>query len=207
MCACEYLTLTELWGDVVISVLFWSLANDIFLISQAKILYPLFGVGANVAVILAGMYMKLLATTTSNGLQSLLPSSLIISSSSSSSVSWMIQLQIMMVSVVLCGVVVIVLHKKLLGLQTTTTEEENSNKKSSSGGSGTGSIPTVKDGSDDSQGLSKWKESSSTKSNGVLAAVNGTTKDGGLSDAPPPPKRKMGFMESFKTLSQDPLLM
>lgn len=192
---------TELWGDVVISVLFWSLANDIFLISQAKILYPLFGVGANVAVILAGVYMKFLATTTSNGLQNLMP--LLPSLSSSGSGCWTLQLQIMMVSVVLCGAVVIMLHKKLLGLQT-AIEEESSNKKS--GGASSGGTLTAKDGNDDSQKLSKWKENSSAKGSDALATVNGA-KDGELSNAPPPSKRKMGFMESFKTLSKDPLLM
>jgi ATP/ADP translocase len=38
----------ELWGDVVLSLLFWGLANEMTTIEEAPGLYPLFGVGANV---------------------------------------------------------------------------------------------------------------------------------------------------------------
>lgn len=39
----------ELWGDVVLSLLFWGLANEMTTIEEAPALYPLFGFGANVA--------------------------------------------------------------------------------------------------------------------------------------------------------------
>ena len=38
----------ELWGDVVLSLLFWGLANEMTNIEEAPVLYPLFGIGANV---------------------------------------------------------------------------------------------------------------------------------------------------------------
>lgn len=50
----------ELWGDVVLSLLFWGLANDTTRVSDAPILYPLFGIGANVAQTSAGLFLKAL---------------------------------------------------------------------------------------------------------------------------------------------------
>lgn len=40
----------ELWGDVVLSLLFWGLANEMTTIEEAPVLYPLFGIGANVSL-------------------------------------------------------------------------------------------------------------------------------------------------------------
>ena len=48
----------ELWGGVVISVLFWSLANEVCSVSDAKTIYPLMGIAANIALVVAGNYMK-----------------------------------------------------------------------------------------------------------------------------------------------------
>ena len=52
----------ELWGSVVISVLFWSLANEVCTISEAKSVYPLMGIAANVALVLSGNFVKLVNT-------------------------------------------------------------------------------------------------------------------------------------------------
>ncbi len=52
----------ELWGSVVISVLFWSLANEVCTISEAKSVYPLMGIAANVALVLSGTFVKLVNT-------------------------------------------------------------------------------------------------------------------------------------------------
>jgi AAA family ATP:ADP antiporter len=49
----------ELWGSVVISVLFWSLANEVCTITEAKSVYPLMGIAANVALVLSGNFVKL----------------------------------------------------------------------------------------------------------------------------------------------------
>ena len=48
----------ELWGSVVLSVLFWGQANACMNIVEAKKYYPLFGIGANVALLFAGQFMK-----------------------------------------------------------------------------------------------------------------------------------------------------
>lgn len=39
--------MSELWGDVVLSLLFWGLANETTALHDASLLYPLFGIGAN----------------------------------------------------------------------------------------------------------------------------------------------------------------
>lgn len=41
--------MSELWGDVCLGLLFWGLANDTTKLADAPTLYPLFGLGANVA--------------------------------------------------------------------------------------------------------------------------------------------------------------
>ena len=48
----------ELWGSVVLSLLFWGFANDTTPISEAKRFYALFGIGANVALEFAGHVTK-----------------------------------------------------------------------------------------------------------------------------------------------------
>lgn len=42
----------------MISVLFWSLANEVCTVSDAKTIYPLMGIAANIALVVAGNYMK-----------------------------------------------------------------------------------------------------------------------------------------------------
>eukprot|EP00210_Caulerpa_lentillifera_P004625 g4411.t1 len=50
--------LAELWGDVGLSLLFWGFANDITHLDHAPLLYPLFGIGANLAQMLGGLMLK-----------------------------------------------------------------------------------------------------------------------------------------------------
>eukprot|EP00891_Asterochloris_glomerata_P004312 jgi/Astpho2/4312/gw1.00065.20.1_t len=53
-----FFCISELWGSVVISVLFWSLANEVCSVDDAKTIYPLMGIAANIALVVAGNYMK-----------------------------------------------------------------------------------------------------------------------------------------------------
>ncbi|KAK9820325.1 hypothetical protein WJX72_008977 [[Myrmecia] bisecta] len=53
-----FFCIAELWGPVVISLLFWTLANEVCTVADAKIIYPLMGISANVALVVAGNYMK-----------------------------------------------------------------------------------------------------------------------------------------------------
>ena len=55
---CLFYVMAELWGSVVVSVLFWGFANQITTVDEAKQFYPLFGLGANVALIFSGRAVK-----------------------------------------------------------------------------------------------------------------------------------------------------
>lgn len=56
---CLFYVMAELWGSVVVSVLFWGFANQITTVDEAKQFYPLFGLGANVALIFSGRAVKI----------------------------------------------------------------------------------------------------------------------------------------------------
>eukprot|EP00887_Chlorella_sp_A99_P002570 scaffold6.g2570.t1 len=60
-----FYAVSELWGDVVLSLLFWGLANETTSIEDAPLLYPLFGIGANVAQALAGRVLRVFSDTAS----------------------------------------------------------------------------------------------------------------------------------------------
>ncbi|XP_057791082.1 ADP,ATP carrier protein 1, chloroplastic-like [Salvia miltiorrhiza] len=55
---CLFYVMAELWGSVVVSVLFWGFANQITTVDEAKKFYPLFGLGANVVLIFSGRTVK-----------------------------------------------------------------------------------------------------------------------------------------------------
>lgn len=44
----------ELWGGFLLSLMFWGFANEISKVSEAKRFYALFGIGANLALLIAG---------------------------------------------------------------------------------------------------------------------------------------------------------
>lgn len=46
--------LAELWGSAVLSLMFWGFANDITRVTESKRFYTLFGLGANVAMLVSG---------------------------------------------------------------------------------------------------------------------------------------------------------
>jgi len=53
-----FYVMAEMWGSVVASLLFWGFANEVTTVDEAKKYYPLFGLGANVALIFSGQYVK-----------------------------------------------------------------------------------------------------------------------------------------------------
>jgi len=53
--------LAELWGSVVLSLLFWGFANDITKVKEAKRFYALFLTGANVALLVSGPTIRYFA--------------------------------------------------------------------------------------------------------------------------------------------------
>jgi ATP:ADP antiporter, AAA family len=46
--------MAELWGSVAISLLFWGFANDTTRVSESKRFYAMFGLGANLAMLVSG---------------------------------------------------------------------------------------------------------------------------------------------------------
>ncbi|OIW11913.1 hypothetical protein TanjilG_18186 [Lupinus angustifolius] len=93
---CLFYVMAELWGSVVISVLFWGFANQITTVEEAKRFYPLFGLGANIALIFSGRTVKYF----SNLRQNLGPGV----------DGWAISLKGMMSIVVLLGFVICLLY-------------------------------------------------------------------------------------------------
>jgi len=49
-----FYVLAELWGSVMLSLMFWGFANEITRVSEAKRFYALFGIGANLALVCSG---------------------------------------------------------------------------------------------------------------------------------------------------------
>jgi len=58
--------MAELWGSVVVSVCFWGFANQITTVEEAEGFYPLFGLGANVALIFSGQAVKYFSMVRAN---------------------------------------------------------------------------------------------------------------------------------------------
>lgn len=50
--------LSELWGSVMLSLMFWQLANQIVSVDQAKRFYPLFGFVGQIGLLSSGLIMK-----------------------------------------------------------------------------------------------------------------------------------------------------
>ncbi|XLU29217.1 hypothetical protein S245_065283 [Arachis hypogaea] len=93
---CLFYVMAELWGSVVISVLFWGFANQITTVDEAKRFYPLFGLGANVALVFSGRTVKYFSNLRKNlgpGVD-----------------GWAISLKAMMSIVVLMGLVICFLY-------------------------------------------------------------------------------------------------
>jgi len=53
-----FYTMAELWGSVIVSLLFWGFANEVSTVKEAKKYYPIFGLGANVALIFSGLFVR-----------------------------------------------------------------------------------------------------------------------------------------------------
>ncbi len=49
--------MSELWGSVCLSLLFWGFANDITKVDESKRFYNLFGLGANLSLFFAGTFI------------------------------------------------------------------------------------------------------------------------------------------------------
>lgn len=56
-----FYVMSELWGSVMLSLMFWGFANDVTKVSEAKRFYSLFPLGANLALICSGPLIYLLS--------------------------------------------------------------------------------------------------------------------------------------------------
>lgn len=59
-----YYIMSELWGSMAMSLLFWGFANDTTRISESKRFYAMFGLGANAAMIPSGHLVKVFSKMT-----------------------------------------------------------------------------------------------------------------------------------------------
>jgi len=84
-----FYTMAELWGSIVVSLLFWGLANDVVTVDEAKRYYPLFSMLANVALVFSGQYVRYVSQLRANlgpGVD-----------------GWTVSLQYLMGAVAVCG--------------------------------------------------------------------------------------------------------
>jgi AAA family ATP:ADP antiporter len=58
--------MSELWGSIALSLLFWGFANDITKPSEASRFYGVFGIGANLALLISGPFISFVSKTRSN---------------------------------------------------------------------------------------------------------------------------------------------
>jgi len=91
-----FYVMAELWGSVVVSLLFWGFANQITNVDEAKAFYPLFGLGANVALIVSGQTVRIFSD-----IRSRLPPGVD---------GWEVSLKGMMTLVGLCGCIIAAIY-------------------------------------------------------------------------------------------------
>jgi ADP/ATP carrier protein family len=63
-----FYVMCELWGSMVLTVLFWSFANEVTRIGEARRFYSVLGIGSNLAAIFAGQAANYLGRTEFNPL-------------------------------------------------------------------------------------------------------------------------------------------
>ncbi len=87
--------MSELWGSVCLSLLFWGFANDITKVNESKRFYNLFGLGANLSLFFAGTFIiwasNLRSTLTVND-------------------PWQVTLDILMAVVVASGLIILAIY-------------------------------------------------------------------------------------------------
>jgi AAA family ATP:ADP antiporter len=95
-----FYVMSELWGTMMMTVLFWGFANEITSVTDAKRFYAILGVGANVASVFSGL--------TSIGLSKGALKAIGLSSSED---TWGIGLKLIVSTVILFGIVTMILFR------------------------------------------------------------------------------------------------
>jgi len=117
-----FYVVSELFGSVGVSVLFWQLANEIIKVDEAKRFYPLFGQLANIAPIAAGQTVVLSSHMTDP----------------MSKDPFLKSIQLITVFIMISGAAIMALYKGI----TTLVDQENA-AASAKGGEGTASASAV----------------------------------------------------------------
>ncbi len=89
--------LSELWGSAILSLAFWGFANDITPVSEAKRIYPLFALGANIALMVSGPTVYYFSKVGENLPQGVDP--------------WQVSLNWMMGAVAVSGVIIVAAYR------------------------------------------------------------------------------------------------
>lgn len=89
--------MAELWGSVVLSLLFWGFANDTTKVSESKRFYSLFGVGANMALMVSGPAIVL-----ASNIRASLPADVD---------AWQVSLNYLMGMVVVAGILIMGIYR------------------------------------------------------------------------------------------------
>jgi len=89
--------MAELWGSVVLSLLFWGFANDTTKVGESKRFYSLFGIGANIALLVSGPAIVL-----SSNIRASLPANVD---------AWQVSLNYLMGMVVVAGCIVMAIYR------------------------------------------------------------------------------------------------
>lgn len=93
---------SELWGDVILSLLFWGMANETTRLQDASVIYPLLGVGANVAQASSGAIVRWISTKWVPGPEM------------SVEAVWNAKLRLLMSLVMLCGIGIAATHAYIM---------------------------------------------------------------------------------------------
>ena len=88
--------MAELWGSAVLGLLFWGFANDTTKISEAKRFYALFGIGANLSLLVSGPL-----TIRVSNIRSMVPEGVD---------AWQISLQFLTAFIVLAGLLIMAIY-------------------------------------------------------------------------------------------------
>ena len=110
--------IAELWSSVVLSTLFWGLANEVTKIKEAKRFYGVFGISSNFAALVAGIAGNTLALSISGG-------------------SWDLTVRVFIITVTICGLIILAIfrwqNKKVLTADTYPNLHKVSSKTSKKG--------------------------------------------------------------------------
>lgn len=87
----------ELWGSFIFSLLFWGFANDITKVTEAKRFYALFGLGANLALYVAGDAVRFANSFAGTG--------------GSEIASWQAPLNILTLLAIISGIAVMIIYR------------------------------------------------------------------------------------------------